>query len=136
MFAPTEFAPNFRVYILTTFAPKYAYYLKYFSFFKCEKNYLECFSFFKREKSVTTLVIGGGELEKGMERTRWVRTRLGAKPASFCLKKFRFILQILLLLYSDLGQFLIFPFTNSFVLSERSKHQFSVTYEKNNFRCN
>ena len=29
-------------------------------------------------------VIGGGELEKGRERTRWdVRTRLGAKPASF-----------------------------------------------------
>ena len=31
---------------------------------------------------MTTLVIGGGELEKGRERTRWVRTRLGAKPAS------------------------------------------------------
>ena len=61
---------------LTAFAPKYAYYLEYFSFFKCEKNYLECFSFFKREKSVTTLVIGGGELGKGRERTRWVRTRL------------------------------------------------------------
>ena len=58
-------------------------YLEYFSFFKREKNYLECFSFFKREKSVTTLVIGGGELEKGRERTLWVRTRLGAKPASF-----------------------------------------------------
>ena len=53
-------------------------YLEYFSFFKGEKNYLECFSFFKREKSVTTLVIGGGELEQDRERTR-----LAAKSASF-----------------------------------------------------
>ena len=82
MFAPSEFAPNFQS-ALTAFAPKYAYYLEYFSFFKREKNYLEYFSFFKRGKSVTTLVIGGGELEKSTERTRWVRTRLGAKPASF-----------------------------------------------------
>ena len=55
---------------LTAFAPEYAYYLEYFSFFK-------------REKSVTMLLIRRGELEKGRERTRWVRTRLGAKPASF-----------------------------------------------------
>ena len=74
MFAPIKFAPS----TLTMFAPKYAYYLEYFSFFKHEKNYLECFSFFKHEKSVTTLVIGGGELEKGRERT-W----LGVNPASF-----------------------------------------------------
>ena len=81
---------------LTTFAPKFAYYLEYFSFFKREKkNYLECFSFFKREKnylecfsflkcekSVTTLVIGGSERGKCEVRTRTVRTRLGAKPAS------------------------------------------------------
>ena len=59
VFAPSEFAPTF-LSTLTAFAPKYAYYLEYFSFFK-------------REKSVTTLVIGGGELEKGRERTRWVR---------------------------------------------------------------
>ena len=32
---------------------------------------------------MTRLVIGGGELEKSRERARWVRTRLGAKPASF-----------------------------------------------------
>ena len=32
---------------------------------------------------MTTLVIGGDEPEKGRERTWWVRTRLGAKPASF-----------------------------------------------------
>ena len=47
--------PGSRLYFqrtLTAFTPKYAYYLEYFSFFKCEK-------------SVTTLVIGGGELEKG-----------------------------------------------------------------------
>ena len=50
--------------------PKYAYYLEYFSFLK-------------REKRVTTSVIGGSELEKGREQTWWVRTRLGAKPASF-----------------------------------------------------
>ena len=80
MFTLSEFAPNFQS-ALTTFAPKYAYYLEYFLFFKREKNYLEYFSFFKRGKSVTTLVIGhvgGGELEKGRERTR-----SGAEPASF-----------------------------------------------------
>ena len=44
---------------------------------------LEYFSFFKREKNVTTLVIGGSEIEKGRQKTRWVRTRLGAKSSSF-----------------------------------------------------
>ena len=47
VFAPSEFAPNLIQTTLTAFAPKYAYYLEYFSLFKGDKNYLEYFSLFK-----------------------------------------------------------------------------------------
>ena len=51
VFAPSEFAPNLIQTTLTAFAPKYAYYLEYFSLFKGDKNYLEYFSLFKGDKN-------------------------------------------------------------------------------------